>query len=146
MIVRNILIGEDVRHEVGNKLSLMGILGSSLNVEIQANAPKEAPVAISLACLISIENTNPENDPKDFNVQISMTIGENKLLNMTGKIKSTGIDRIFHLPVPRFELGFTENTRLFVHVQVMKDDILTAENTAILDINLIRDSTPKQAQ
>ena len=140
MIVKNILIGEDIRQEVGNKLSLMGIFGSALNIDVQANMPKDVPVGVSLACLISIENTNPANDPKDFNVQISLSIGENKLVSMAAKSESTGIDRIFHLPVPRFELGVTETTRLSVHVQIMKNDTLVSENSVVLDVNLNRNA------
>jgi hypothetical protein len=50
------------------------------------------------------------------------------------------MERIFHLPVPRFELGITETTKLSVHVQIMKNGSLVSENTAVLDINLNRSS------
>ena len=138
MIIKNILIGEDIRQEVGNKISLMGILGSSLNIDIQSDTPKDTPVMLSFALLISIENTNQANDPKDYKVLISMSIGENKLVDMTARIESTGIQGISHLPVPRFELGVTETTRLSVYVQVVKNDTLVSECTAILDIILNR--------
>jgi hypothetical protein len=141
MIVKNILICEDIRQEVGNKLSLMGVLGGSINIDTPPNIPKEASITLSLACLISIENTNPENDAKDFNVHISMSIGDNKLGHMTARIQSTGIiDRISHLPVPKFEFGIKETTRLSVRAHIMKNETSISENTAILDINLNKNS------
>lgn len=141
MIVKNILICEDIRQEVGNKLSLMGLLGSSINIDIEQNIPKEASVMLSLACLVSIENNNPENDAKDFNVQISMSLGDIKFADMAARIKSTGkMDRIAHLPVPRFEFGINETTKLSIHAQIMKNDTPVSEGTAILDINLTKKS------
>jgi hypothetical protein len=146
VIIKNILIGEDIRQEIGNKISLMGILGSVLNIDVSPNVPKEMPVTVSLAYLISIEKTNPAIDPKDFSIQISMSTRENKLGSITARIQSTGEDRLFNLPVPRFQFPVTENTRLSVHVQVMKNDTQVSEHTAILDINLNRGTGPQKRQ
>lgn len=141
MIVKDILICEDIRQEVGNKLSLMGVLGSSITINTPPDKPKEVPVALSLACLISIENINPENDAKDFNVQISMSLGDNKLGDMTAKVQSTGIiDRISYFPVPRFAINIIETTRLSIHAKIMKNETSVSENTVILDINLNKNS------
>lgn len=145
MIVKNILICEDIRREVGNKLSLMGILGGSLNIDIQPDAPKEMLVAVSLAFLVCIENTNPANDPKNFNVKMTMSNGDIKLADMTARIESTGADRIIHLPVPRVEFGFQENAKLSIHAQIMENDTLVSEHTAILDINLNRNTEQSNA-
>ncbi|MDO8947342.1 MAG: hypothetical protein Q7U88_09305 [Desulfocapsaceae bacterium] len=137
MLIKNILICEDIRQEVGNKLSLMGVLGSSINIDTPPNMPKEFSLALSLACLISIENTNTGNDAKDFNIQISIFIGENKIGNITAKIQSTGIiDRMSHFPVPKFEFAINKTITLSVHAQIMKKNTLVSENTAILDIIL----------
>lgn len=135
MIIKNILIGEDIRQEIGNKLSLMGIVGSSIDIDIR-NKPKEMPAAVSFACLISIENTNSENDPKDFKVLVSLSIGETKLGDMTARIESSGMERFFHIPVPRFQVVVTESARLSVHVSIKKNDILVTEAATTLNINL----------
>lgn len=137
MIIKDILICEDIRQEVGNKLSLMGVVGSSITINTPPDEPKEASLALSLACLISIENTNPENDAKDFKVQISMSLGDNKFRHMTADVQSTGIiDRISYLPVPKFTFNVNKTTSLSIHAQIMKNETSVSENTAILDINL----------
>lgn len=138
MLVKNILIGEDIRQEVGNKLSLMGIVGSSINIEIEKNVPKEKPVQVSLAFLISIENSDKANDPKDFEIHSAMSLGENKLLDIKAKIESTGDDRVYHLPVPRIGIGVSETSELLIHVQIFKNGTLISEDKAGLTINLIR--------
>ena len=139
MIVKNILICEDIRQEVGNKFSLMGVLGSAIHIDVPPGMPKDNIIVISLACLISMENSNQENDPKDFNVQISMSLADKKFGNMTAKIMSTGkqIDRISHLPVPKFEFGIKDGaTTLSVHAQIIKNETVISESFATLDINL----------
>lgn len=141
MIIKDILICEDIRQEVGNKISLMGLLCSSITIDTPPDIPKGAPVALSLAGLISIENTNSENDGKDFNIQISMSIGDKKFSHMTAKVQSAGIiDRISYLPVPRFSFDVKETSRLSIHAKIMKNETSVSENTAILDINLNKNS------
>lgn len=138
MKVRNILIGEDIRQEVGNKFSLMGILGDSISIDFHQSMPKEAPVSLSLACLISIENTDPANDPKDFDIKIAISVGEKLMANMVARVESTGTNKIFHLPVPRFELGILETSKLTVHAQVFKNDTMVSENAAFVEVTLNR--------
>jgi hypothetical protein len=140
MIVKNILICEDIRQEVGNKLSLMGVLlGSAISIDIPSGMPKDNIIVISLACLISMENSNQGNELKDFKVQISMFLGDNKIGNMTAKNMSTGkqIDRISHIPVPKFEFGIKRGvTKLSIHAQIIKNETILSESSATLDIIL----------
>lgn len=138
MIVKNILVGEDIRHELGNKLSLMGIFGGSLNADIPKEAPKEAEVRIPFAFLITIENTDPANDPKDFKVNINILVGANKLASMAAQIESGGKDRVMHLPVPKLEIGFKETTKVSVQVEIIKNGNKVSDSTAVLDININR--------
>lgn len=140
MIVKNILIGEDIRLELGNKISLMGIFGGSLNLEIPAGAPKEMPAALTLAVLISIDNTDANNNPKDFIVQVTIKIGENTFANIKAKIESTGVgvDRIIHLPIPNLQIPVVENVALTIHAAVLKNDTIVSEISTVLDINLNR--------
>ncbi|WP_281184185.1 hypothetical protein [Trichlorobacter lovleyi] len=138
MIIKNILTGEDIRQEVGNKLSLMGILGSSLNVNIPQTAPKNAEVSVPLAFLITIENTDPANDPKNFNVLISLSVGGNKLVDMTARIESKGYDRIINLPVPKIEFRFRENTSVNVCAEIMKESVSVSKSSTVLDVQVNR--------
>lgn len=138
MKVKNIIIGEDIRHEVGNKVSMMGILGSSINIEIRPDAPKNIPIKIAFAFLISIENSNTANDPKDFDLNASMFLGKNKLLNMNANIQCAGNDRVYHVPIPRLEMEVIETTDFLVHVQILKNGTLVSEEKAWLSINITR--------
>lgn len=140
MKVKSIIICEDIRKEVGNKISVMGLLGSELNVDMQSTPPSEAPVTVPLAALISIEHVNKKNDSQDFHVIISIYIGEHKIAKMTARLEPTGTGKISHIPVPRFEIGVTDTTKVSIHVQVMEKDTLLSEDTAIIDINLNRNS------
>jgi hypothetical protein len=138
MIVKNILIGEDIRQEVGNKLSLMGILSGSLNLEIPAEAPKDIPALITLAFLVSVENTDMQSNPKDFSVHIMISIGDETKANINARIESSGVDRIIHLPIPRFEFPIINNCTLIVRASVLKGDSVVSESSTVLDINLHR--------
>lgn len=137
MKIRNIIICEDIRQEVGNKISLMGILGSFINMDIQPNFPENANVMMSLACLVCIENTNPANDTKDFNVQVTMSIEESEFAKLNARIHSTGEDnRNIYLPVPKFEFGVKESTKFSINAKIMKNNDIVSEDNAVLDIKL----------
>lgn len=136
MIIKNIIICEDIRPEVGNKISAMGILGSTLNLERLSHAPKEPTENVSLAFLISFFEDDTASDPSDLSVKISISLGEKILVNLTARIQSRGEGGVSHLPIPKFTFGVTANARLSVHAQVMKKDTLVSEDTCILDIRL----------
>lgn len=138
MIVKNILICEDIRQEIGNKLSVMGILGDALNVGVPQNAPKEIP--LSLAFLITIENDDIKKDPRDFKVSITMQLGEKPLAKIEAQVTSNGTERVFHLPVPRVGIQLVESTKLTIQTQITKNDKVVSEDTANLNINLERNS------
>lgn len=138
MIIKNILIGEDIRQELGNKLSIMGIFGSSINIEVPPNVSEEPNVKLTLACLISIERTDLSSDPSDFKILIEMLVGDKKLGTMTANIEAIDLNRIFHIPTPRIEFAVTASTKLTVNVQAIKNDTLVSENTATMDINVKR--------
>lgn len=137
MKIRNIIICEDIRHEVGNKLSLMGILGSFINMDIQPNLPEDTNVMIPLACLVCIENTNPANDTKEFKVQITMSLGESEFGKIKARIHAAGEEnRNVYLPIPKFEFGVKESTKLSINAKIIKNDDIVSEDTAVLDIKL----------
>lgn len=133
MIIKYIILGDDIRHEAGNKFSLMGILGSS--VEIDANRiPKGADAGLSLACIVGVENTNQNNDPKDFSMIVSFLLGDSKIGEMTGQIQVSGVGKIFHLTVPRFQISVKESSSFLVSVRIEKDGKTVTESSTNLDI------------
>jgi len=138
MLVKNILIGEDIRREEGNKLSLMGIFSSSINIEVQPDVPKETPVGVSLAFLICIENSDTSNNLKNYEIRTSMFLADKKFISLNAKIESTENDRLYLLPISKVEVPIFEATQLLVHVQIFKKEILVSEDKAVLVINMNR--------
>lgn len=137
MKIRNIIICEDIRKEEGNKLSLMGILGSSINMDIHPKLPEDTDVRIPLACLVCIENTNPTNDIKNFNVQMTMSLGESEIAKLNARIHDAKEgNRNVYLPVPKFEFGVKKSTTLSINAKIMKNNTIVSEYTAVLDIKL----------
>lgn len=139
MLIKNILIGEDIRQEVGNKISLMGIVGDSLNMTIPANTPKDTPVSLALAFLVTMESDDPKKDPKSFDVLVEMHLGSQHLGKMDAKMTSTGNDRVIHLSVPKLGLLVTESSTFSISAQITKDGKLLDEGSAILNIGLNRE-------
>jgi hypothetical protein len=138
MKIKNILIGEDIRQELGNKISLMGILGDALKIDVPPSVPKELPLPMALAFLVSIENTDPKNDPKDFKINIVVSLCEKQIAKINAQASSTGEGRISHLPIPKIGFQLIETTTLTIQVQVTKNDKLISESSAHLKINLNR--------
>lgn len=142
MKVKNILIGDDIRQEVGNKISMMGIFGSSLTVQALPTIPEGGPIGIQLSFLITIENSDKASDPKDFDVKTSISLGEQKLLNISARIESQEDERIFHLPIPKVGINLQESIPLSIAVQILKEGALISEDTTVLDIILMRPQPP----
>jgi len=138
MIVKNILIGEDIRQEIGNKLSLMGIIGDSLNIDLPPDTQNKLPVSVVLAALVSIENDDSVNNSSDFNLSVTMHIDENEFAKMNAHVGSVNSTRIFHLPVPKFAFQLDESAKLTIKVQITKKEKVIADYSSILNINLNR--------
>lgn len=137
MIIKNILVGEDIRQELGNKISLMGILGDSINIEIPHDAPKDMPVPIMLSSLITIENDQVE-PINEFAIEIIMTLGEKQIAKMGAKMGSDGNPKLLHLPVPKFEFATTESVILTINAKILKNNELLSECSSSLDVNINR--------
>lgn len=138
MIIKNILIGEDLRQEIGNKFSLMGIFGGSINLNIPKVVPHETPAAVSLAFLISIANNDPKCSLKDFSAQVTISIEENTFANVKANFESEEVDHIIHLPISRMLIPVQDKCVLKVHAQIFKNGGLISEDSIILKINVDR--------
>jgi hypothetical protein len=137
MVIKYIIFGDDVRHEVGNKLSLMGIVGSSVDIDSK-KIPKGKDAGMFFACILCVENINHDNDPEEFTLTVSISMGDAKVGEMVGRIQASGVGREFYLPVPRFQLSVKESTILSVYAKIEKDAVLIAEHIASLNVNLKR--------
>lgn len=137
MIIKNIIVGEDIRQEIGNKLSLMGILGEAINIDLPHDAPKDIPVPIILASLITIENDRA-NVPNDFAMLVTMSLGESQIAKMEARVGANGSPRILHIPVPKFEFSLTESAALTIKAQITKDNEVISENSYILNVTINR--------
>lgn len=137
MIIKNILVGEDIRQELGNKLSLMGIVGDTINIEIPPEAPKDMPIPIILSSLITIENDRAESI-NGFVLEVTMSVGEQQIAKMGAKIGPDGNPKFLHLPVPRFEFAATESVILTINAKILKDNELMSESSSSLNVNINR--------
>ena len=137
MIIKNIIVGEDIRQELGNKLSLMGILGDAINIDIPSDAPKDAPVQVILSSLITIENDRSELI-NEFVIEVTMLLGENQFAKMAAKIGADGNPKILHVPVPRFEFATNESVILTINAKILKDNKPATESSYVLNVNINR--------
>lgn len=137
MIIKNIIIGEDIRQELGNKLSLMGILGESINIDIPRDTPKDTPVQVILSSLITIENDRSEL-LKEFEIEVILLLGQDQFAKMAAKIGADGNPKILHVPVPKFEFPATESVVLTINAKILKDNESISESSCTLNVNINR--------
>lgn len=137
MIIKNIVIGEDIRQELGNKLSLMGIVGDSINIDIPKEAPKDAKIQVTLAALVTIEN-ELFKQINDFDIQVSMSLEDNQFARMAAKIGAEGNPRVLHVPVPKFGFPLTESVVLTINATILKAGAIISESSYALNVNINR--------
>ena len=135
MIIKNILIGEDIRNETGNKLSLMGIFGSGVTIDMMPDHPEDAALALSLAGLVTLESSESVGN-QEFSVLVEMKIGGEPIGHIKGTIRDADTARIFNLPVPRFEIRIQESVSFTMCAQVIQNNITVSEGEATLDITI----------
>jgi hypothetical protein len=70
MRVHDFLVGEDIRMEMGNKHSVMGIFGDYLSVTLPADA-SDAPISVRLAFLLRMDVGPADPDTLHFEFKIS---------------------------------------------------------------------------
>jgi hypothetical protein len=70
MRIHDFVVGEDIRVEMGNKHSVMGIFGDYLSVTLPATAG-DAPISLRLAFLVRLEVGPDDPDTLHFEFRIS---------------------------------------------------------------------------
>jgi hypothetical protein len=106
MKVRDFIVCEDVRSEIGNKISAMGILGDSLTLTMPANSG--APT-LRLAFMIRLETETPALNAISFEFKIFAN--DSDLAGFQGAA-APGIDGIVTLPLVAnlLQLPFSNGT------------------------------------
>lgn len=138
MIVKNIIFGEDVRHELGNKLSLMGVIGDTLNIEIDKNTPNSQQVGIAMAGIITLSREASEKTAGDYEVAIAISFGAEPFAKMQAQVKLDGSISIFQLPIPKFSFAVEKSETLFVNIQIMNSGKIESAYADTLKLVLTR--------
>lgn len=137
MIIKNIIIAEDIRQEIGNKLSLMGIVGESINIDIPNDAPKDLQIPVILASLVTIEN-NEAITTDGISMNVTMSLDEKQFAKMAATIGANGKPRILHLPVPKFEFTVTNSAVLTINAKILNGDVVISEESCTLGVTINR--------
>jgi hypothetical protein len=97
MKVYDFLVGEDIRTEVGNKHSLMGLFGDSLTFTVPAEAVA-SPIALRLAFFLRLE-FGP-TDPDSFSFQFKIFSQDKEVAGFEGSAaKQPGSGGLVVLPL-----------------------------------------------
>lgn len=132
------MIAEDIRFETGGKFSLMGIYGDSLDVNLPADAPDTCSTALSLVSFVTLEHTQSDTVPGDYNIQIVAGLSATEIFNMNARIESPARGGTFHLPTPKFTFQVAEADILKIHVVITTREAFVATGSATLAINIRR--------
>jgi hypothetical protein len=133
MKVRNIQFCDDIRQEVGGKLSVMGVLGDTVNISVPAEAPKEVP--LSLAALATLEYTDKH---KNVALSADLLVGGESIGRLEAQVELQGDGKIFHVPFPRFPAQIVNSTNVSINLQVKDGNTLIAEYQETLHVKLNR--------
>lgn len=136
MIVKNIIFCEDIRQEIGNKISIMGALGSNINIKLNKDFPPDTSIQIDLAAVISIEKS-PEDSDK-FEVKTNIFAGDKNLLVINGKVESSPLDTKFNLPVPKINYPAIGSETIKVVVEVFSEGNKIADGSTSINVNILR--------
>lgn len=80
------VVCDDIRHEIGGKVSLMGIFGDSIKLQIPKGTPR--PVSLPLALYLRILVEGQETIPETFKVVVALN--QNEFAKIEGNISVVG--------------------------------------------------------
>ncbi|MCD6584815.1 MAG: hypothetical protein J7K96_03535 [Desulfobacteraceae bacterium] len=88
------IIAEDIRREMGNKVSVMGIFNDDITLN---PIPPKWPIPMHIGILIRIRVEDTDQKPDKFSIKIS--VDGNKVAHMDGEISSTEKIGLLALPL-----------------------------------------------
>jgi hypothetical protein len=99
MRLLDFIIADDVRQELGNKTSIMGVYGEEI---ILSPPPPSWPIPLRIAVYIRVSPENADVMPDKFSLQISQS--GNKIAHMRGNIAVAEKGKSFVVPLVIFPL------------------------------------------
>lgn len=93
MRVLDFIVAEDVRQEIGNKVSVMGIIGDTMTFSFPESANKpsgDAPFPFHLGIFIRLLSEAADEKPDRFTLTISL--GGQQIAGAEGTLRPIGLD------------------------------------------------------
>jgi len=118
------LICDDIRHEQGDKLSLMGVYGNSINLHI----PKEVQKPIAWRFAVYLRVLVEDNDRIPDRCSVIFHDSKKELVNFNGPITISGRPVLLAFVLPHFITEILEDSALTAKIT------LSAEGQPILDV------------
>ena len=139
MKLRDYSFCDDIRHELNNKLSLMGLYSDRIVFKIGNNVDVKLPVPIRLATFLRIEFEKDDQRPDSFN--FTLFLNEKTLADVSGPLKMDKAQAMANisihgegLPVEAGEIGFR------LRLKKGHEDILDKEIKSALHVLVERQS------
>ena len=121
------IIAEDIRLEMGNKISVMGILGDNMTI---SPIPPAWPIPMRIGVFIRVLVEDIDQIPNKFSIKISL--GDDKIARMEGQIASTERIGLLTLPLAINPLPIPGPGLLELNFALLSgDEILLAEQSNI---------------
>jgi len=123
MKLLDFIVCDDIRNEVGEKLSFMGVFGDNITLQVQAGAPRPISFKVSAFFRFLIEDTDPIPD----SFRILTSLGKKESAKFEGTIGVVGRPKLLGLALPPVVVAVTEPASLSFRV------VLSANGRIILD-------------
>ena len=124
------IIADDIRHELGNKISIMGVYQDSILLEIPSDL--DGAIPLRLAAFIRLRVDTEDKEPNKFAVDINCA-GEN-IARFEGSVLSKGETPVLTLPLVASMLPITNYGAITFDLKIMNDDNLLFEYSESLEI------------
>ncbi len=134
MRIKNITFCDDIRREVGDKISVMGMLGNSVNINLPAGAPEKFPFQLSF--LVTLENESQKY--KEIVLSAELLANKEQVAQVNAHIELRGEDSIFHVPFPKFGTEVSESMDITMKAKVLADEALVTEDEATIHVQVNR--------
>lgn len=84
MKIKELIVCDDIRQEIGNKITLVGIYSDKINIQLLPGAEIKWPIAMRLGTFVRFED---EQVDKDIDmIELEYSIGNKTVLNAGGPL------------------------------------------------------------